>query len=555
MGKHLSMEKRTTIEVLLRQGRGVREVCRLTHSSPKKVGRLRRDLEDRETPPPEVPTGSLSDGETVAAKVPTGSTPPLPGRSAADPGTDWVADEAPGLDVPTTRSKQIQPHLERITQLVQRGLEARLIWRHLMDEHGFTGSEDCVKRWIRKLRRKSPIFFQRLPCLPGEEAQMDFLEGPRVWSDAERKSKRRSWIMVLTLSHSGMSYREVLRDQTERTVLEALTRGLETFGGVPRWLKIDNFKAAVHQAHRYDPTISRQFLSWSEHYGIALSPCDPGKPNQKGRVERDCRYTRDSFIKSLTETVTLDELSEKLLRWEETVARQRIHGRHKRQVREVFLSEDKPALQSLPERPFLLFSTALRKVSVHGTVEIDDVHYEVGHRLIGTQVEAHYDTREVRVHKMDDHGVLHLVMRHDRRWRKGELVSAPGGHPAWMNRSRLEREEFYRDQARRIGPHCAAHVEALLADGRGQHPRTHRRVQGIRRLAETHGRAILESACSKIAPHPDGAYKRLEQACTALAAAAARPSRPPTPPSPELRDLAEYDDLLEQFSFDAAVLP
>lgn len=550
MGKHLSMEKRTTIEIFLRQGRGVREICRLTRSSPKVVGRLRRELESRETPPSQVPTGSLTQGETATPEVLTGS-----GLSVDDPGcdpsVDWIPETSSVPEPVSTRSKQLQPHLERIDLLVQQGLEARLIWRHLVEEHSFCGSEDAVKRWIRKLRRKSPSFFQRLEILPGEEAQMDFLEGPRVWADAGCTAKRRSWIMVLTLSHSGMSYREALGDQTERTVLEALSRGLEFFGGVPQWLKIDNFKAAVLKAHRYDPQISRQFLSWSKHYGIALSPCDPGKPNQKGRVERDCRYTRESFLKPLAETVTMEELSRRLGIWEASVARQRIHGRHKRQVQEVFLLEDRPALQGLPDRAFQLFSTVRRKVGVHGTAEIDGVHYEVSHRLIGTQVEVHYDTREVRIHRQDDKGVLHLVMRHDRRFRKGDLVSAPGGHPSWMNRSRLEREEFYHEQASRVGPRCAAHVQALLGEGRGNHPRTHRRVQGIRRLAATYGEAILESACSEVAPHPEGAWKRLEMVCIALMSAAAQPvraSRPPSPPSPELRDLAEYDDLLEQLS-------
>lgn len=551
MGRHLSMEKRTTIEVLLRQGRGIREICRLTHSSPKVVGRLRRGLAHRETPGLQVLAGSGANRETPSGGVPTGSAASSERTAPADAG--GIAEDDPGPEVPATRSKQIQPHLERIGRLAQQGLEARLIWRHLVDEHGFQGSEDAIKRWIRKLRRKAPRFFQRLPILPGQEAQMDFLEGPRVWSDLERTTRRRSWILVLTLSHSGMSYREVLLDQGERTVLEALSRGLEAFGGVPRWLKIDNFKAAVRRAHRYDPEIGRQFLAWSEHYGIALSPCDPGMPHQKGRVERDCRYTRDSFLKPLTETLTLEELSARLRRWEDTVARLRIHGRHKRQVREVFLGEEKPALQPLPERAFQLFSTVRRKVSVHGTAEVEGVHYEVSHRLIGTQVEVHYDTREVRVYRMDEKGALVLAMRHDRRWRKGEQVSASGGHPAWMNRSRLEREEFYRAEARRVGPGCAAHVEALLADGRGEHPRAHRRVQGIRRLRESYGSEILEAACKQVAPRPEGAWKRLEEVCAALASPARRQARPPAPPSPELRDLSEYDALLEQLAFDLEV--
>lgn len=144
-------------------------------------------------------------------------------------------------------------------------------------------------------------------------------------------------------------------------------------------------------------------------------------------------------------------------------------------------------------------------------------------------------------------------MRHDRRWRKGELVSAPGAHPAWMDRSRLEREEFYREEARRVGPSCASHVEVILADGRGRHPRAHRSVQGIRRLQERFGIATLESACSKVAARPGGAWKRLEEVCQALASTK-RTARSAAPPSPELRDLAEYDSLLEQLAFDPEVI-
>ncbi|MBK8802846.1 MAG: hypothetical protein IPN71_12505 [Fibrobacteres bacterium] len=63
-------------------------------------------------------------------------------------------------------------------------------------------------------------------------------------------------------------------------------RGFEKFGGVPERLKIDNFKAAVIQAHRYDPVLHPLFQAWAGHYGILLSPCDPGCPNQKGRGAR-----------------------------------------------------------------------------------------------------------------------------------------------------------------------------------------------------------------------------------------------------------------------------
>ncbi|MBK8801833.1 MAG: hypothetical protein IPN71_07205 [Fibrobacteres bacterium] len=45
-------------------------------------------------------------------------------------------------------------------------------------------------------------------------------------------------------------------------------------------------------------------------------------------------------------------------------------------------------------------------------------------------------------------------------------------------------------------------AESILSDDRGRHPRTHRRVLGIRDLERRFGSEILETACSKMTPPP-----------------------------------------------------
>lgn len=564
MGRVLTMDKRTTIETLLRQGQGIRAICRMVHSAPKVVIRLRDALVDRETPTSEVPAGSDRRRETVEAQVPTGPSAALAldswGYEEEEP------DESPAVDALewTTRSTQLRPHLATIQGLMDRGLEARLIWQELVETHGFRGAEDSVKRLVRKARARRPKWFQHLPVLPGQEAQMDFMEGPRIWKGEGRgkSDTRRSWIMVLTLSHSGKSYREVIANQSARTVIEALMRGFDKFAGVPEWLKIDNFKAAVIQAHRYDPILNPLFQAWASHYGIVLSPCDPGKPNQKGRVERDCRYTRESFVKPMTDTVTLDELNHKLWSWNRKVADQRIHGRHKRQVQEVFASEEKPALRPLPDRPFLVFEMGLRKVSVHGTVEIEGCHYEVSHRLIGITVEVRYDSKEVRVYRADERQAPAFLVRHDRCWKKGTLVGAVGAHPAWMDTSRVQREAHYIQSAKdQVGPHCGAVVLAILSNDRGRHPRVHRMVQGIRSLAKRFGTDALEQACARTTPHPDVNWHRLQELCEMIRAKSDEPSHQGTATTerlmtdPVIRPLSEYDDLLEGMAGVSEVSP
>jgi transposase len=556
MGRVLTMDKTTTIETLLRQGKGIRAICRMVHSAPKVVIRLRDALVDRETPKSEVPTGFGGQRETVEPQVPTGSSTP----SVLDSWGYEEQAESPerGLEW-TTRSTQLRPHLETVQGLMDRGLEARLIWQELVEAHGYRGAEDSVKRLVRKARARCPKWFQHLPVLPGQEAQMDFMEGPKIWKGSGRgkSDQRRSWILVLTLSHSGKCHREAITDQSARTVIEALMRGFEKFGGVPEWLKLDNFKAAVTQAHRFDPILNQLFQTWASHYGIVLSPCDPGKPNQKGRVERDCRYTRESFVKTLTETVILEELNQKLEAWNHKVANQRIHGRHKRQVQEVFVSEEKPALRALPDRPFLVFEMGRRKVSVHGTVEVEGCHYEVSHRLIGTTVEVRYDSKEVRAYRIDNPQAPAFLVRHERCWKKGALVGAVGAHPSWMDRPRVEREAFYIQAAKdQVGPHCQAVVQAILSNDRGRHPRTHRAVMGIRNLARRFGANALEQACARTTPHPEVNWHRLQELCEMIRAKPENQSRQETSShgaaktnhsmtDPVIRPLSEYDDLLE----------
>ncbi len=62
-----------------------------------------------------------------------------------------------------------------------RGRNAMAIFQDLADGHGFTGSYESVKRFVRKLRGKpSPEASAVIETAPGEEAQVDYGSGPMV---------------------------------------------------------------------------------------------------------------------------------------------------------------------------------------------------------------------------------------------------------------------------------------------------------------------------------------------------------------------------------------
>jgi hypothetical protein len=99
--------------------------------------------------------------------------------------------------LPPPRNASLIPHLSAIKVGLTRGLSAQRIYQDLVEDAGYLGSYDSIKRYIRKVRKKAPQFFERLPVFPGREAQVDFSHGPLI---EEGSRKRRCWLFKMTLS-------------------------------------------------------------------------------------------------------------------------------------------------------------------------------------------------------------------------------------------------------------------------------------------------------------------------------------------------------------------
>ena len=90
------------------------------------------------------------------------------------------------------------------------------IWQDLVDDHGFTGRYNSVKRFVRQQRGvTSPEARVVIETAPGEEAQVDYGEGPMV-RDPNTGKYRRMRMFVMTLGHSRKSVRLlVFRSSTQ----------------------------------------------------------------------------------------------------------------------------------------------------------------------------------------------------------------------------------------------------------------------------------------------------------------------------------------------------
>jgi transposase len=103
--------------------------------------------------------------------------------------------------------------------------------------------------------------------------------------DPQTDTLRKAWAFVMTLSFSRHSYAEFVFDQEVGTWLRCHRHAFEWFDGVPRRIVTDNLKAAIVRAALYDPVVQRAYRECAEHYNFLISPCRPGTPQHKGKVE------------------------------------------------------------------------------------------------------------------------------------------------------------------------------------------------------------------------------------------------------------------------------
>ena len=276
---------------------------------------------------------------------------------------------------------------------MEAGLSAQRIYQDLVEEKGFLGSYQSVKRFVRRLKQRQPQRVWRIECQPGEEMQVDFgLGAPIEQSDGKR---RRSWVLRAVLSYSRKGYSEAVMRQDTETFLRCLENALRHFGGVPLLLNIDNLKAAVLKADWFDPEINPKLADFCRHYRIHVMPCRPRMPQHKGKVERGVSYVRGNALKG-RRFKSLAEENLFLSQWEENVADKRIHGTTCKQVAARF-EEERPHLQPLPPSLFPCYQEAQRNVSRDSFVEVQRAFYEAPPEYIGRQVWVRWDSRCVRI--------------------------------------------------------------------------------------------------------------------------------------------------------------
>jgi transposase len=433
-----SAQMQEQIRVLLRQGHSIRKVALALGISRQTVRRF-------SVTPEETGGGDLG--------TPAAQQPAPPSSVEWDHAIDWT----------------------EVAAMARNGTTVKQLHAELAPEVTYT-------RFRRRLLSKSPrvaAVSLRQEHQAGEKTQVDYCDGIPV-IERGTGEVRKTQLFCGVLPFSAYTFGEFVWSQRLDSFIASHERMWAYFGGVTPYVVIDNLKAGVKAAHRYDPDVNPTYCEYGNHQGFAVLPARPYRPRDKAGVEAAIGAIQRGFWQEVRSRsfYSLDELNavfrEYLERFNATVMKD--HGRSRA---ERFASEQ-PLLRELPKERYELMQWGSAKVHPDCHVQIDKNFYSVPYTLVGQTVRVRRSDQLIEVF-LDGES----VSAHHRVRGIGKYVTDDRHLPAGKKTDSNFLLERALADAKRIGPRSEELIQRLIENNRPL--RYLRRVQGILRIYRKEG--------------------------------------------------------------------
>ena len=405
----------------------------------------------------------------------------------------------------TPRPSQADAYLPFILETLKQFPTLAASRLHVMvRERGYAGGADYFRHFVAR-HRPRPVAeaYLRLRTLPGEQAQADWAHCGHLMIG---RAKRPLMAFVMVLSYS----RRIFLRFSLNARMDSFQRGhvlaMQTWGGVPRVVLVDNLKSAVLEragdAIRFNP----QMLAFAAHYRFELRPVAVARGNEKGRVERSIRYIRDAFLaaRALTD---VGDLNAQALQWCESEAATRRWPQDDRlTVAQAFLQEQ-PSLMALPVHEWDLGERLPVAVGKTPYARFDLNDYSVPSKHVQRTVTVLADPGRVRI--LDG---ATLLATHQRSYDRGAQIEQDSHIQELVQRKRGARQHRATDRLTRAAPAVALLLQRAAARGHNIGSIT----AELSRLLDRYGTEPLQAAVlealARDVPHPNAVRLALETA-------------------------------------------
>jgi transposase len=407
-------------------------------------------------------------------------------------------------EAPPSSSRPLPDWAEVHRELRRKGVTLQLLWMEYRERHpdGYGYTQFCrhYRTWQGRLD-----LVMRQEHRAGEKLFVDFPGMTIPIVDPDSGEVWQAQLFVAVLGASNYTYAEAFPSQELPHWIGGHVHAFDFFGGCAAIVVPDNLRSAVSRAHRYEPDINPTYAEMAAHYGCAVIPARSGKPRDKAKVEQGVLLAERWILAALRQR-TFFSLAEANAAIRERLAwlNERPFRKLPGSRRELFESLDRPALRSLPARPYEFAEWHSAKVNIDYHVEVDRHWYSVPHQLVGQVCDARVTAAVVEV--------LHRgrrVASHPRSAQQGRFTTEPAHMPEAHRRHAEWSPSRIVAWAERSGPATSALVTEIMASR--PHPEQgFRSCLGIMRLGRRYGEARLEAAAIRALAIGAHSYRSVE---------------------------------------------
>jgi transposase len=259
---------------------------------------------------------------------------------------------------------------------------AARIFRRLVDEYDFKGSESNLRKVVRKRKKKLQEVYIPLDFQLGQQFQFD-------WGEADivlHGKVVRVFLFCVQLSASRLRFVRAYFHEKQEAFLDGFVYAFGFFGGVPTEGLFDNLKTACLKILQGRDRLEQEtFVALQAHYLFKAEFCNVRAGNEKGRVEGTVGYVRRNALVPCPEVQSLSELNDYLKEWCLKEAKRTKVPHSKETVFEMW-EKEKEHLHPLPEDRFEACKLVSCQVNKTSLITVETNQYSVPCSYVGQAV-------------------------------------------------------------------------------------------------------------------------------------------------------------------------
>lgn len=408
-----------------------------------------------------------------------------------------------------TRHRQLPDYQQVSQELKKKGVTLSLLWKEYKENEpegiGYTLFCRYYNAYVKTL---DPVM--RFTHKAGDKCFVDYSGVRMEWIDPQGGEIHMAEIFVGCLGASSFIYCEATESQSLPDWIASHMRMFEFYGGVSNTLVIDNLKAGVHKAHRYDPDINPTYTLMAEHYGIAVIPARVRSPKDKPLAEVSVQCVEREIIAPLRH-MTFTSLAHINAAIKERLAQLNQRPMQMTQVSrlEQFETIEKNALKPLPTYRFSLSDWKKAKVHKDYHIAIYKHFYSVPYRFISKTVDVSLTATTVEIFYCSERIALHP--RDDTPNRFSTLAAhMPEAHQQYWQEQQDSSIDFFLSWAKQKGDSIYQYIEQFFKARRFPQQAI-RACFGLKRLCEQFGDERFKAACEKALVLQRYRYQTIEE--------------------------------------------